>query len=265
MQKKNNQAEQYLGEFYNKDLEDSLKNIEQLRGNLNLMKWYRELFSKLICPINNAQNLKILEIGSGISPLKVQFPFIETSDVMNLPGIDFVFDCHEIDLYQPINDREIDYIVMTNVLHHLRAPLEFLNGASKKLKKGGRIIMVEPFASFFTYPLYKIFHHEPMDFSVQSPALPSVIGPLSSSNQAIPQLLFFKRKEWLIQLECSYNLEGMNIEYYPGISYMLTGGISSKFKIPIAIYDRLYALDKWLVGRFPKVFAGFFIVTLEAL
>ena len=88
--------------------------------------------------------LSILEIGSGTSPLKRFHPNVVTSDVLELDYLDLVFDCHEIDKLVRIEDNSLDVITLTNVLHHLKSPIDFLNAAAAKLKPGGKVIATEP-------------------------------------------------------------------------------------------------------------------------
>ena len=70
-----------------------------------------------------------------------------TSDVLDLDYLDLVFDCHEIDKLDAIEDNSLDVITLTNVLHHLKSPIAFLNRAASKLKPGGKVIATEPFFS----------------------------------------------------------------------------------------------------------------------
>ena len=93
----------------------------------------------------NPSALSILEIGSGTSPLKQFLSNVMTSDVLDLDYLDLVFDCHEIDKLDAIKDNSLDVITLTNVLHHLKSPIAFLNRAASKLKSGGKVIATEPF------------------------------------------------------------------------------------------------------------------------
>ena len=98
----------------------------------------------------------ILEVGSGTSPLKQFLPNIITSDVLDLDYLDLVFDCHEIDKLDAIKDNSIDVITLTNVLHHLKSPIAFLNHAASKLKSGGKVIATEPFFSVLSTLIFNI-------------------------------------------------------------------------------------------------------------
>ena len=128
-----------------KDRAATLRNRARLGASKNLLFWYRELYRDQFGDLPNASALSILEVGSGTSPLKQFLPNIITSDVLDLDYLDLVFDCHEIDKLDAIKDNSIDVITLTNVLHHLKSPIAFLNHAASKLKSGGKVIATEPF------------------------------------------------------------------------------------------------------------------------
>lgn len=244
------------------DLRATLRSRTLLESNENLQYWYERLFERMFRREPNLADKVILEIGSGSSPLKRVIPRVITSDVMPLNYLDHVFDCHEIDRYTGIEDHSVDIIVMTNVLHHLRDPLEFLKNARAKLRPGGKVIMAEPYFSALSYPLYKLLHHEPVDFSIRAPLLEDIQGPLSSSNQAMPHMIFFSRPDWLAQLGSAYDLEGTRLEYFSSLSYVMTGGISRRLPIPRQLYRLIFPMDAWLADNAPRIFASFFVAKL---
>lgn len=226
------------------------------------MFWYQQLYQELFHAIPDISLKTVLEIGSGTSPLKIFLPNVVTSDILELDYLDIVFDCHQIADYESIADNSIDILTMTNVLHHLRDPIDFLRNASRKLAKGGQILIVEPYFSVVSYPLFKFLHHEPVDFSINRPQLDRIHGPLSSSNQAIPYMIFFSRPDWFKELEGCYSLEETRFGFFTSLSYMLTGGISRTFPVPSWLYRPYFALDQYLARRFPSIFASFFSVRL---
>ena len=138
--------------------------------------WYRELYRDQFKDFPNPAALSILEVGSGTSPLKQFLPNVITSDVLDLDYLDLVFDCHEIDKLDAIKDNSIDVITLTNVLHHLKSPIAFLNRAASKLKSGGKVIATEPFFHALSTPIFKYLHHEPVDFRISEPELGKVQG-----------------------------------------------------------------------------------------
>src|SRR6266481_5784144 len=125
----------------------TLRNRARLGANKNLLFWYRELYRDQFRDLPDPSTLSILEVGSGTSPLKQFLSNVMTSDVLDLDYLDLVFDCHEIDKLDAIKDNSIDVITLTNVLHHLKSPVGFLNRAASKLKSGGKVIATEPFVS----------------------------------------------------------------------------------------------------------------------
>ena len=145
-----------------KDRTVTLRNRARLGGNRNLLFWYRELYLDQFRDFPNPSALSILEIGSGTSPLKQFHPNVVTSDVLNLDYLDLVFDCHDIDKLDAIKDNSLDVITLTNVLHHLKSPIAFLNRAATKLKPGGKAIATEPFFSVVSTLIYKYLHQEPV-------------------------------------------------------------------------------------------------------
>lgn len=246
------------------DLRATLRSRALLKGNVNLQYWYGQLFERMFYGESELRNKVILEIGSGASPLKSIVPWVITSDVMPLDYVDHVLDCHDIDRYSGIEDQSVDIIVLTNVLHHLRDPLKFLRNARVKLRPGGKIIMAEPYFSAISYPLYKLLHHEPVNFKIGAPLLEDILGPLSSSNQAMPYMIFFSRPQWLATLAPAYDISATRMEYFSSLTYMMTGGISHKLPIPRRLYDLAFPIDAWLAAHFPRLFASFFIVKLSA-
>jgi SAM-dependent methyltransferase len=247
---------------YAADRDLTLRNRSSLTANRNLLYWYRELYRAQFADCGDPNQIRILEIGSGVSPLKHFHDNVLTSDVLELDYLDYVFDCHVIDRFDPIEDESLDIIALTNVLHHLQSPIDFLNKAAGKLKRNGKIIATEPYFSFLSTFIFKYLHHEPVDFGIAEPVLAEVHGPLASANIALPWLIFFQRPQWLDRLRESYNFDERTFPTFSSISYMATGGISRRLPIPHAIYRALFRLDLVLSRAFPGLFASFFTLTL---
>ena len=245
-----------------KDRAATLRNRARLGANKNLLFWYRELYRDQFKDVPNPAALSILEIGSGTSPLKQFLLNVVTSDVLDLDYLDLVFDCHEIDKLDAIQDNSLDVITLTNVLHHLKSPIAFLNRAASKLKPGGKVIATEPFFSLLSTVIFKYLHHEPVDFRIPEPDLGDVQGPLSSANIALPWLIFFRRPEWLQRLNDHFDLTRFFTRPFSAVSYMVTGGVSHRMPVPGFFYRLLFRVDLALSRRFPSFCAAFFTVTL---
>jgi len=240
----------------------TLRNRTRLGANKNLLFWYRELYRDQFKEFPNPAALSILEIGSGTSPLKQFLPNVVTSDVLELDYLDLVFDCHEIDKLDIIKDNSLDVITVTNVLHHLKSPIAFLNRAASKLKSGGKLIATEPFFSVLSTAIFTYLHHEPVDFRISEPVLGDVEGPLASANIALPWLIFFRRPEWRQRLNNNFDLASLSVRPFSALSYMVTGGISRRLPVPRFLFRMLFPVDLVLSRRFPSFCAAFFTVTL---
>jgi len=183
--------------------------------------------------------------------------------VLGLDYLDLVFDCHEIDKFDGIMDDSLDVITLTNVLHHLTRPIEFLNRAANKLKRGGKVIATEPFFSILSTPIFKYLHHEPVDFGISEPELKSVRGPLASANIALPWLIFFRRRDWAGKVSENYDVANCSVRFFSALSYMATGGISHKVPIPTWLYRTFFPMDLFLSRCFPRLCASFFTIVLS--
>ena len=248
-----------------KDRAKTLRNRMRLSANKNLLFWYRELYRDQFKDFPNPATLSILEIGSGTSPLKQFVPNAITSDVLELDYLDLVFDCHNIDKFDAIKDESLDVITLTNVLHHLKSPIAFLNRAASKLKPGGKVIATEPFFSLLStliFMLFRCLHHEPVDLQIAEPELENVQGPLASANIALPWLIFYQRRDWLGRLNEKYDVGSLSVRPFSALSYMMTGGISRKLAIPGILYRVMFPTDMALSRYLPWLCASFFTLNM---
>lgn len=247
---------------YAADRAETLRNRAKLSANANLLYWYRELYREQFRDFPDPKNIRILEIGSGVSPLRRFYSNIITSDVLDLDYLDYVFDCHQIDQLTAVADESLDVITVTNVLHHLKMPIDFLNRAAVKLKRGGKIIATEPYFSVLSTLIFKYLHHEPVDFGIGQPELADVRSPLTSANIALPWLIFIRNRDWSDRLRGNFDFDCGTFEPFSSVSYMATGGISRRLPIPNPIFRLLFQLDRAFSRAFPKLFASFFTITL---
>lgn len=247
---------------YELDRRTTIENRRKLERNVNLLFWYERLYAQQFDGIEDFAHKRVLEIGSGTSPIKRFHPHILTSDILPLDYLDFVFDCHEIEKFERIGESSLDVITMTNVLHHLRDPLLFLQKAATKLKPGALVIATEPYISAFSRLVWKYLHHEALDLSISEPKLAHVQGPLASSNQGLPFLIFKKHPEWAAQLRPWYEAD-IKLRPFTAFAYLVTGGISRRIPIPSGVYKKCFSGDRALASMLPEICATFFTIVLQ--
>jgi len=207
-----------------------------------LKKIYLFWYDEITKPFKKSD--KILEIGSGGGFLKDIFPNVITSDIMPLPNCDQVVDATEMNF----EANSLDGIVMVNVFHHIPDSEKFLNEANRVLKVGGKIVMVEPGYSKWSNWVYNKFHHEPFDPTMKNWKFEST-GPMSSSNQALPYIVFDRDQKIFEQKFPSFQIKRKY--YHTPLSYLLSGGVSMKSLVPSFLFPVVHGIEKMISsGRF---------------
>jgi SAM-dependent methyltransferase len=100
---------------------------------------------------------RVLELGSGAGFFGEVVPEAITSEIFPTPGIDVVLD----GLRLPLADGSLRGIVMTDVFHHLPDVRRLLTEATRCVRPGGVVAMIEPWVSPWSRLVYTKLHHEP--------------------------------------------------------------------------------------------------------
>ena len=186
-----------------------------------LKKLYLEWYAVFLKELQSLPAGKCIEIGSGGGFLKDIEPYILTSDILPLPHIDLNFSALEM----PFKDSEISAIFLLDTFHHIPDSYRFLKEAERVLKKGGKLIMIEPANSLWGRLIYKNLHHEP--FNPKADWKIPDIGPMSGANGALPWIVFV-RDQALFQEQFPH-LKIESITYHTPLRYLLSGGVSPEF------------------------------------
>ena len=134
-----------------------------------------------------------IELGSGPGFAREFIPGIELTDLVRAPWHDGEASAEAL----PFEAGSIGALVLFDVLHHVPSPRKFFDEAVRVLAPGGRIVMCEPYISPVSYPVYKLFHEEPLDMGADPLALHVADGARDpfDSNQGIPTLLFGRKRQ----------------------------------------------------------------------
>jgi SAM-dependent methyltransferase len=218
--------------------------------------WYQRIVDQL-SPVGQT-----VELGSGAGNFKAFYPEAIASDVMNVGDwLGCVADAQQL----PFADESVGNLVLNDVLHHLPRPLEFLRGATRVLKPGGRIILLEPAATPWGRTVLRFFHHEPVDLSEDVLGADGTPPPPNEdfmfANQAFGTKLFDHHPE-----ETMKRLPGLeiaSIDRTDFVVYPATGGFSYFCLVPARLAQPLQRLESRLLRRTGKVTAMRLLIVLE--
>tara|TARA_Y100001958_G_C21170315_1_gene502243 strand:+ start:271 stop:1074 length:804 start_codon:yes stop_codon:yes gene_type:complete len=199
-----------------------------------------------------------LEVGAGAAFSKkiLNSKLIHTSDFSNDSHLDF----KNIDAEKTqFNNSSYDFVIASNMIHHVPHPVLFLEEMHRILKKGGRLIIFEPHVSVFYQLITLMTKHESFDFTVdawdKNKSVKIDDNPWNS-NQAVAYLLFKNKNFFEKKMEGSFKIIYEN--YSEFFIFINSGGIYSKcFYVPLnyTLLNVLNLIDKFLVKFFPNIFA----------
>lgn len=206
--------------------ETTIKHGEIIKNKPFLRKLYTAWYQGFIDTIDSIEaEGKVLELGSGGGFLKELYPDVITSDILELPECDI---CCAAD-HVPFPDKSLKGVFMLDVLHHLPNVEDFLREMDRTLMSKGIIYMIEPANTPMSSIIFKHFHHEDFDPKVKEWAFTSY-GPLSSSNQALPWIIFNRDRKIFEQKFPSLQIR--SIRLHTPFKYLISGGLSYNTPIP---------------------------------
>jgi hypothetical protein len=167
-----------------------------------LKQIYQEWYKAIAAVLPDAQGAA-LELGAGGGFMSDFVPDLITSEIFYCPNIRAVLDGSCL----PFGAKSLRAIVMTNVLHHLSQPRCFFAEATRCVRSGGVVAMIEPWVTSWSRFVYTWLHHEPFEPDALSWDLPPS-GPLSGANDALPWIIFARDRlkfeqefpQWRIEL-----------------------------------------------------------------
>lgn len=123
--------------------------------------WFQRLFEE-------AHGAKVVEIGAGPGFLAEWVRgrggkglWIAT-DLLPVPWNTVAANA----LALPFRRETVEAVVGIDVLHHLEQPRRFFEEASRILRPGGRVVLVEPWVTVLSYPIYRWLHPEGCDLGL---------------------------------------------------------------------------------------------------
>lgn len=211
----------------------------RIRKNPLLEEIYNDVYARIVAEIPASSYPRLLELGSGGGFFRDFAPHVVTSECVDVPGIDRTVDACQIKEY--FDEESLDAIAGFDVFHHLPDAAGLLRGASRVLRKGGRLCLVEPWFTPVGQWFYRAIHPEP---SVLDPNDWSLVGEgrLTGANTRLPTSVFRDSRERFARE--FPELEIIKQEPFHKWLYLATGGLRFNTRIPRALARGLVALDR---------------------
>lgn len=215
--------------------------------------WFGEIAGRI------GDRRPVVEVGSGSGGFKEAVPRAVALDYAPVPWIDVRADA----LALPLRDGSVGALVLVDVLHHLLDPQAFFREATRVLKPSGRLLLLEPFVTPFSFPVYRFVHPEglpgPGD-PWRPDARPRTPGEPYSNQRACKEIF------WREAGAFADRFPGLRIadrRLLGFLGYCLSGGFSGPDLWPRALFGPLDLLDRAALALAPRIVAMRALVTLE--
>lgn len=133
---------------------------------------------------------RVLEVGAGpglfsawARAARPDLRWVAT-DLLAAPWNDVAADATAL----PVRSASVDLVAGIDVLHHLARPRDLFAEAARATAAGGRLVLLEPWITPLSYPVYRLAHEEDCTLGVD-PWTPFASGPSKDAfegDQAIP-------------------------------------------------------------------------------
>ena len=207
--------------------------------------------------VSNSEQILEIGAGAGISKKFLKHKTVFQTDFFSFPESDVKgeIDAHAL----PFEERSYNSSIAIDVLHHLKKPITSLSEMKRvtNFKAGGCIVLIEPYVSLFSYPVYRTFHTE----RTSNPWVTQYSEPFSSDrpedgDQSLSRLLFTKRVgQKLLSTVFPSELYSVEIYVFSVFSFFMTGGLSRPLPMPRKIVRLTFQLES-LIPQFLLKFLG---------
>lgn len=202
-----------------------------------------------------SEHSKGLEVGCGAGFSK---EFIKNDNFLLTDYTDDSWLDEKVDaLNMPFEDSEMDYVIASNMIHHLSKPYLFFEECSRVLKPGGRLIIQDVNGSLMMRLMLKMLNHEGFSYEVNPfDREMECCDPenLWAGNNVITNLLFDEQKKF----ENSFPFKFEKMRYCEFLIFLISGGVTAKTKtihLPRWALNMINAFDNMLIAISKRTFA----------
>jgi SAM-dependent methyltransferase len=230
------------------------RNAEAWSRKPLLRRLYDGFYDRLLALVDPAVPGALVEIGSGIGNLKARVPRAVATDLFRNPWLDVVCSGYRL----PFGAGLVSHLILFDVFHHLQTPAAFFREARRVLAPQGRVIMVDPYISLASFPVYAWLHHGPVAWRApidpRETPIPNA-GYYAAQGNATRVFFAQEPAAWLSEWRC------LHASASSEFSYLLSGGFNRAAWYSDRHLDFLRRWDAKL-SRWPRLFAARCLVAL---
>lgn len=221
-----------------------------------LKRIYVDFYRQFLKAVPEPADKVLVELGSGGGFIKEVIGNVVTSEVLDVPNVDKVFSAVEM----PFENASVDAFFMIDVLHHIADSRAFFTEASRSLKVGGKVVMIEPANTLWSRFIYKNFHHEQFDPAGQWGLEQD--RPLSVANGALPWIIFSRDRDVFCELfPC---LRIVRMYSHTPLLYLLSGGLTLRQLVPSFTYP-VFKIVEYVLSPLNGLLGMFQTIELEKI
>ena len=234
------------------------KNYEYWNRKPLLRTLYGDFYRLIAKNLSNLPDSKIIELGSGLGNIHEFIPNCIRTDLFPNPWIDQIENAYRLSF----PDESVSDLILTDVFHHLKYPGTALKEWTRVLRKGGRVIMLEPCISMLGLLVYGVLHDEPIavtkkiEWDAPEGWSPEQIDYYAAQGNASR---VFLGKRFRHKLE---GWERIETERFSAIAYAASGGFSKPQLYPTAALPFIRKLES-VLDLLPLLFATRLLVILQ--
>jgi SAM-dependent methyltransferase len=234
------------------------KNYEYWNQKPILKILYGDFYRLIAAQLSNLPDAKIVELGSGLGNIREFIPNCLRTDLFPNPWIDQIENAYHLSF----PDESVSDLILTDVFHHLKYPGTALKECSRVLRKGGRVILLEPCMSALGLLVYGALHDEPIavtkEIAWEAPEgwSPEQIDYYAAQGNASRVFLGKKFRHNL------GDWRTIKTQRLSAIAYAASGGFSKPQLYPTPALPVIRKLEK-VLDLLPTLFATRLLITLQ--
>lgn len=195
----------------------------------------------------NLVGSNILEVGSGagLSSKFLRNKKVLMTDLLPWQKNGIIGNINSENL--PFENNSFDSAFAVDAIHHICDPVKAISELCRVVRPGGKVVIIEPYVSFFSYLIYKIFHNEQTTWNYRiKETKRAEIKNIAEGEQSTMQSIMLNHG----LINSVQNHSGKRISYewiqFSPFSFFATGGLSNPLPTPAGLIRLLIRFEQVL-------------------